>query len=116
MHKLESERCIPIIAGSTTPTVTMYERGQTAHSAFRIPFNQVRLTALFPSLGKLLYHNHSENLSNIKFDFQYTLYFAVANFIIWEEMPMAHRSALECNNKVLKEITGKNYPVGSKIV
>jgi hypothetical protein len=38
---LRSENRIPIIAGTTALSVTMYERGRTAHSAFGIPVSEV---------------------------------------------------------------------------
>jgi len=39
--KLRSENRVPVITGTTALSVTMYERGRTAHSAFGIPVSQV---------------------------------------------------------------------------
>lgn len=39
--RLRSEGCVPVIAGTTALSMTMYERGRTAHSAFGIPVSEV---------------------------------------------------------------------------
>jgi hypothetical protein len=47
---------------------------------------------------------------------QRALFLEVADVIIWEEMPMAHRSALECVNELLQAIVGNDKPFGGKIL
>jgi len=39
--KLRSENGVPVFVGTTGLSVTMYERGRTAHSVFGIPVSQV---------------------------------------------------------------------------
>jgi len=47
---------------------------------------------------------------------QRALFLEVADVIIWEEMPMAHRSALECTNELLQAIVGNEKPFGGTIL
>jgi len=114
--KHSSEPSIPVTANTTPLSVTMSQRGQTAHSAFGIRVNYVHLSALFPSLHQLHYQHNSEILSNVKPYSQCNPYLAVTDLIIWEEMPLAYRLALECIDKLFKGIIGNNSTFGGNMI
>jgi hypothetical protein len=48
-------------------------------------------------------------------DSPHTLFLAVSDIFISEEMPMADRSALECVNQLLQAITGRHDPFSGNI-
>jgi len=43
------------------------------------------------------------------------LFLSAADVFIWEEIPIAHKSALECVSELLQGITVKDEPFGGKI-
>jgi hypothetical protein len=55
--KLRSFNLLPIITGSSALSVTMHERGRTAHATFGIPVSNVRISTILPILK--LDHNHN---------------------------------------------------------
>jgi hypothetical protein len=79
--------------------VVLYERGRTAHSTFGIPVteSEIGLTSkvsLFPSRAQLLRE---------------------ASLLIWEELPMARKTATECAEQLLRDIMDNELPFGGKL-
>ncbi|KAH7124469.1 PIF1-like helicase-domain-containing protein, partial [Dactylonectria macrodidyma] len=96
--RIRGEGQLVCITGSTALSVTLYDRGRTAHSMFGIPVRE-NSTELISSIrltsprAELLYH---------------------ASFILWEELPMANKAAVECADELLRNITNDKHPFGNK--
>src|SRR4051794_30961456 len=43
-------------------------------------------------------------------------FLAALQVIVWEELPMANKTALECADDFLRKVTGINLPLGGKIL
>lgn len=85
-----------IIVGATSLSVHIYERGRTAHSTFRI-----------------LITNKIDHLeSKIYIDSQRGQFLADADVIIWDEILMAYKKAIECVHTLLRDITSVNAAFG----
>ncbi|CUS06638.1 unnamed protein product [Tuber aestivum] len=74
VNRLRSEGYIVLVVGSTALSVTQYDRGRTAHSAFGIPVTE----------------NHMELQSRIGPHSDHAQFRRNVDIIFWEELPMSN--------------------------
>ena len=97
-NRIRGEGRIACITGSTALSVTLYERGRTAHSMFGIPVKE----------------NSSELVSKISIFSGRADVLRRAALIVWEEFPMANKAAIECVDTLLRQIMRCDLPFGNK--
>ncbi|KAF6514101.1 hypothetical protein HZS61_006357 [Fusarium oxysporum f. sp. conglutinans] len=95
---VRAEGKVVCVAGSTALSVTLYERGRTAHSTFGIPVREdscevVSQLSPHSARAELLRH---------------------AALLLWEELPMANKTAVQCADQLLRSIVGQDQPFGGK--
>ena len=93
---LRSEEAIVLISGSTALSVLGYERGRTAHSMFGIPVKE----------------DNSDIVCRIRPGSSQAKLICAAKFIIWDELPMANRAAIEAVDTLLQSLKGSALPFG----
>ncbi|KAK1993563.1 hypothetical protein LX36DRAFT_542191, partial [Colletotrichum falcatum] len=96
--RIRAEGHVVCIVGSTALSVTLYERGRTTHSAFGIPVHDTDaevLSHLAPTSGRAELLKH-------------------AILVLWEELPMANKTAVQCADHLLRSITARDVPFGGK--
>jgi PIF1-like helicase len=97
-NRIRGEGRIACITGSTALSVTLYERGRTAHSMFGIPVQE----------------NSSDLVSKISIFSGRAEVLRRAVLIVWEEFPMANKAAIECVDSLLRQIMRNDLPFGNK--
>ena len=93
---LRSRREIVLVTGSTALSVMGYERGRTAHSTFGIPVNDT----------------NSEFSCRIRPHSPQAKLICGARLIIWDELPMANRAAVEAVDILLRQLKDCQLPFG----
>ncbi|KAH0603502.1 uncharacterized protein H6S33_007824 [Morchella sextelata] len=99
VNYLRGQGDIVVITGSTALSVTLYERGRTAHSAFGIP----------------VVENNMELQSTLSIRSDRAKLLSKSSLIIWEEMPMANKAAIECADEFLELVLANGKPFGGKV-
>lgn len=97
-NRIRGEGYIACITGSTALSVTLYERGRTAHSMFGIPVQE----------------NSSDLVSKVSIFSGRAEVLRQAALIVWEEFPMANKAAIECVDSLLRQIMRPDLPFGNK--
>ena len=97
-NRIRGEGCIACITGTTALSVTLYERGRTAHSMFGISVQE----------------NSSDLVSKISIFSGRAEVLQWAALIVWEEFPMASKAAIECVNSLLRQVMHVDLPFGNK--
>ena len=97
LEHLQQLRKIVLVCGTTALSVTVYPRGRTAHSAFGIPVTE----------------NPLELVSSIRFKSSRADLLRHTELIIWEELPMANKTALECTDQLLRYLNENSQPFGN---
>ena len=97
-NRLRGQKRIACITGSTALSVTLYERGRTAHSMFGIPVRE----------------GSSELVSKISVFSGRAEVLRRAALIVWEEFPMANKAAIECADSLMRQIVRRDLPFGNK--
>ncbi|KAG7429200.1 ATP-dependent DNA helicase pif1 [Fusarium oxysporum f. sp. raphani] len=95
---IRTEGEVVCVAGSTALSVTLYDRGRTAHSTFGIPVRESSceiVSQLSPHSGRAELLRH-------------------AALLLWEELPMANKTAVQCADQLLRSIVGRDQPFGGK--
>ncbi|EGU80381.1 hypothetical protein FOXB_09107, partial [Fusarium oxysporum f. sp. conglutinans Fo5176] len=95
---IRAEGEVVCVAGSTALSVTLYDRGRTAHSTFGIPVRESSceiVSQLSPHSGRAELLRH-------------------AALLPWEELPMANKAAVQCADQLLRSIVGQDQPFGGK--
>ncbi|TVY62600.1 ATP-dependent DNA helicase pif1 [Fusarium oxysporum f. sp. cubense] len=95
---IRAEGEVVCVAGSTALSVTLYDRGRTAHSTFGIPVRESSceiVSQLSPHSGRAELLRH-------------------AALLLWEELPMANKAAVQCADQLLRSIVGQDQPFGGK--
>lgn len=97
-NRIRGQGRISCITGTTALSVTLYERGRTAHSMFGIPVNKsasnlVSKISAFSGRAEVLKRE---------------------DLIVWEEFPMANKAAIECVDFLLRQIMKNELPFGNK--
>ena len=87
---------IVLITGTTALSVIGYERGRTAHSTFGIPVKE----------------NNAEFSCRIRPGSGQAKLICAAKLIIWDELPMANRAAVEAVDILLRQLKGNARPFG----
>lgn len=97
-NRLRGQGQIACITGSTALSVTLYERGRTAHSMFGIPVQE----------------GSSELVSKVSIFSGRAEVLRRAALIVWEEFPMANKAAIECADCLMRQIMRKDLLFGNK--
>lgn len=97
--RLRSRGEIVLITGTTALSVIGYDRGRTAHSTFGIPVREINAEfscRIHPGSGqaKLI---------------------CAAKLIIWDELPMANRAAVEAVDILLRQLKDNARPFGGAL-
>ena len=87
---------IVLITGTTALSVIGYERGRTAHSTFGIPVKE----------------NNAEFSCRIRPGSGQAKLICAAKLIIWDELPMANRAAVEAVDILLRQLKESPRPFG----
>ena len=114
--KLRSEGHIVLIVGSSALSATLYERGRTAHSLFRIPVKEVRPSHAIALKFCLPAHFAKDNVgvqSLIEPRTQRAELIRHASLIVWDELPMTNRAVFEAVDEVCRTITRSQAPFGA---
>ena len=93
---LRGRENIVLITGSTAQSVRDYERGSTAHFRFGIPVTEDN------SNIKCRISPRSDEADLIR----------ASKLIIWDELPMANRAAVEAVDALLRDLKGSELPFG----
>ena len=93
---LRSKEEIVLVTGSTALSVVGYDRGRTAHSTFGIPVKE----------------DNSDISCRIRPGSAQAKLICAAKFIIWDELPMANRAAVEAVDTLLQTLKSSAAPFG----
>jgi hypothetical protein len=96
--RIRGQGQIACVTGTTALSVTLYERGRTAHSMFGIPVRE----------------DTSELVSKISTFSERAELLRQAALLVWEEFPMANKAAIECVDYLLHQIMSNELPFGNK--
>ncbi|XP_010239293.1 ATP-dependent DNA helicase PIF2-like [Brachypodium distachyon] len=99
LAKVRSIKLIAIATATSGITASIMPGGRTAHSRFKIPINIQEDTMC----------NFSEQSGTAKL-------LNRASLIIWDEVAMTKRHAVEALDRTLQDITGHKLPFGGKVI
>lgn len=101
MARIRKDRGIALAVASSGIAATLLEGGKTAHSAFKLPLNLIRVETPMCNISKQ--SNMAQVLKECK-------------LIVWDECTMAHKSGFEALSRTLKDIRGNNKLMGGVTV
>lgn len=94
--RLRSRQEIVLITGTTALSVIGYDRGRTAHSAFGIPVKEI----------------NGEFSCRVRPDSGQAKLICAAKLIIWDELPMANRAAVEAVDILSQQLKENQRSLG----
>jgi PIF1-like helicase len=97
--RMRSNGDVVCVVGTTALSVIHYERGRTAHSTFGIPVQE----------------SDDGLQSRIDVRSRRAELLRQARLIIWEELPMAKKAAVECVDQLLQDTMENDLPLGGKL-
>ena len=90
---------LAIATGSSGICATLLEGGRTAHSRFGLPFTP-----------------HEQSTCSICRESPEAELLRRADFIVWDEVTMAHKHVMEAFDRLMKDLMGNRRPFGGKII
>lgn len=113
---LRGQKIIVIIVGTTALSVLSYPRSRTAHSAFGIPVTEVSEPLyIFSVVYLIVFKSTIELTSTINTNSGQAILLKAAELIIWEELPMANKSILECTDQLFRHLMDNQEAFGGKV-
>ena len=110
---LRSEGKIVLTVRTSALAASLHEHGHTAHNLFDIPVTNVRVFSLHGSAHTDLHHKNTADLcSRIHPNTYCAELIDNASAIIWEELPSANITVIQCANCICQQIKCSACPFG----
>ena len=101
LAKIRSLKSVALAVASSGIAATLLDGGKTAHSAFKIPLD----------LSKSGYPSCSINRGTAK-----AAVIKNAKIIVWDEVTMTHKKAMEAVDRMFRDIMERDVVFGGKLV